>query len=411
MDDIISKNISSAMVKRRAGQFAFLKDIVHLNTVCAPNALIKPAEKLAAMLERLGFEVERHAPAKDLLAARGRPEICHLVVRSCFGDGPTMAFVSHVDTKAATDGWTADPFGGLIADGGLFGLGAVSGKGHLAAQAFAILALADVGAKIGGTLELHISFDGENGGRFGAKWLLAENIVKPDMVIAGGPARAVVTRSTGSMELLVDVRGQTAPSYAPASGHDAMEAACQALTRIYQFRGGLSAHASQTPGIGVPSLVVEEISGGEAGGGVPALVTFRVSRQIVPEEDLEKVETQLTNLIGSTIAKVPGTRCRIRRTELIPPMLGGADVGPMQAAISRVLDAKLGTVPPAHGVAFDHEGRHYAAAGIPTVLYGAGPIDPMEAGMHGNDECLVLDDLRLGTEVLALTALDMLGRR
>lgn len=411
MDDTLSKDISAAMVKRRAGQFAFLKDIVNLDTTCPPGNLAKPAEKLAVMLERLGFEVERHAPAKEDLTAHGRSALSNLVVRSRFGDGPTLAFVCHVDTVPASDGWTMDPLGGLIVDGGLHGLGAVSGKGHLAAQAFAILALADVGARLGGTLELHISFDGESGGRFGARWLLAEGIVKPDMVIAGGPARAVVTRSTGSMELQIEVRGQTAPAYAPGRGHDALEAASQALARIYQFRGGLAAHTSQTPGIGAPSLVVEDISGGEPGGGVPALVTFRVSRQIVPEEDLEKVETQLTNLIGSTIAKMPGTRARIRRTSLITPMQGGTEAGPLQASISRLLTRKLGNVPPARGVAFDHEGRHYATLGIPTVLYGAGPINPLASGMHGNDECLVLDDLRLGTEVLALTALDLLGRR
>jgi acetylornithine deacetylase/succinyl-diaminopimelate desuccinylase-like protein len=37
--------------------------------------------------------------------------------------------------------------------------------------------------------------------------------------------------------------------------------------------------------------------------------------------------------------------------------------------------------------------RHYAEAGVPTVLYGAGPRSILEAGAHGADENLVLDDL------------------
>ena len=42
-------------------------------------------------------------------------------------------------------------------------------------------------------------------------------------------------------------------------------------------------------------------------------------------------------------------------------------------------------------------------------MYGAAPLDVAEAGLHGPDEHLVLDDLRLATEVLALSAMDLLS--
>jgi acetylornithine deacetylase/succinyl-diaminopimelate desuccinylase-like protein len=47
--------------------------------------------------------------------------------------------------------------------------------------------------------------------------------------------------------------------------------------------------------------------------------------------------------------------------------------------------------------------RHYAALGIPTVLYGAGPGTGDEAHVGGPDERLVLDDLRKATEVVAMS--------
>jgi acetylornithine deacetylase/succinyl-diaminopimelate desuccinylase-like protein len=224
--------IAEAMVKRRAGQFAFLRDLVRTLTTPSPNELVKASEKIAQMLERLGFEVERHAPAADRLDASGQAALQNLVVRSRFGDGPTLAFVSHLDTYDPSDDWSVDPFQGHIKDGTMVGSGAVSGKGHLAAQAFAILALADIGARPKGTIELHVSFDGDSGGGHGAKWLLSEEIVKPDIVIAGGSARAVATQSTGILVLDVDIRGAAVPAYAPSAGHDAMEAANQALTRV-----------------------------------------------------------------------------------------------------------------------------------------------------------------------------------
>jgi succinyl-diaminopimelate desuccinylase len=47
-------------------------------------------------------------------------------------------------------------------------------------------------------------------------------------------------------------------------------------------------------------------------------------------------------------------------------------------------------------------------AGIPTVLYGAGPRTLAEANAHAADERLVLADLRKATEVIALTLCDLL---
>ena len=105
--------IAEAMVKRRAGQFVFLKDLVRTRTTPSPNELIKASEKIAQMLERLDFEVERHAPAADRLDASGQAALQKHVVRSRFGDGPTLAFVSHLDTHYPSDDWSVDPFQGL----------------------------------------------------------------------------------------------------------------------------------------------------------------------------------------------------------------------------------------------------------------------------------------------------------
>lgn len=405
----IDGKIAEAMTRRRAQQFAFLKDLVSLNTQVPPGSLKKACDRLTKMLEGLGFVVERHTPPKDRLDAAGREPFDNLVIRRKFGDGPVLALVSNMDTPPTGDGWTVDPRAGHIKDGKLFGRGAVTGKGHLAAQAFALMALMDVEAEIGGTVELHISFDGGQGGTLGAKWMLDEKIVGPDFAIVGGPSRSVAYKSTGKMILDAEVRGRTAPADAPGAGVDALEAATQSLTRLYQYRGGLPAHVSATPGIGSPTLVIEEIEGGSETGGVPDKVTFRIDRRIVPDEDVTQVETQLTNLIGTTISRVPGARARIRRSSLVHPMTGDDDLQrQLGAMIAWHLRAKLGEERMERGVAYDHEGSHYAAKRIPTVLYGAGPDDPIAAGMGGADEHVMLDDVRLATEILALSLADLL---
>jgi acetylornithine deacetylase/succinyl-diaminopimelate desuccinylase-like protein len=54
------------------------------------------------------------------------------------------------------------------------------------------------------------------------------------------------------------------------------------------------------------------------------------------------------------------------------------------------------------------DARHYAAVGIPAVLYGAGPEKPEDAHIGGPNENLILDDLRRGTEILACALADFL---
>ena len=66
---------------------------------------------------------------------------------------------------------------------------------------------------------------------------------------------------------------------------------------------------------------------------------------------------------------------------------------------------------PTHGVPIYTDARHYAAAGIPTVLYGAGPRTLAEANGHRADERLRLADLHRATEVIALALADLLAPR
>jgi acetylornithine deacetylase/succinyl-diaminopimelate desuccinylase-like protein len=55
------------------------------------------------------------------------------------------------------------------------------------------------------------------------------------------------------------------------------------------------------------------------------------------------------------------------------------------------------------------DARHYAAARIPIVLYGAGPRSILEANAHNADENLRLNDLRAATKIVAMMVVELLG--
>ncbi|MDA0998335.1 MAG: M20/M25/M40 family metallo-hydrolase, partial [Proteobacteria bacterium] len=319
MDATTKAAIQNAMTRRRAAQFKLLTELVGIDTSNPPGDLAEQAERIGKLLEALGFEVERLKVPKEIAARRNRAAVTNLVARRRFSEsGPTVALVTAVDTVPVEDDWTHDPFAGEIKNGVIHGRGVLSGKADLTAQAFAVVALAESAANLTGSVELHVSFDGS--GPLGCKWMLDEKLVRPDFVIGAGPARAIAAHSMGTLQIDVEIRGLAAPSHAPERGFDALEGANKVVALLHQYRAGLRDKRSKILGITHPSLVVEEFYAGSEAGGVPAGARFRIDRRLLPEEEAEKVETQLTRMIGSSVAKSPGLRCRIKRAALIPAM-------------------------------------------------------------------------------------------
>ena len=129
---------------------------------------------------------------------------------------------------------------------------------------------------------------------------------------------------------------------------------------------------------------------------------------MIPEEDAAKVERDLTALIQASVG-VPGIGCNVRRIMLAEPLKPVPGLERLITPLQRNAQAVLGEPVPLYGVPLYTDARHYAAAGIPTVLYGAGPRTLIEANAHAADERLPLADLHKATEVVALTLLDLLS--
>ena len=64
---------------------------------------------------------------------------------------------------------------------------------------------------------------------------------------------------------------------------------------------------------------------------------------------------------------------------------------------------------PASGTPLYTDVRLYGEAGVPAVIYGAGPRTVLESNAKRADEHLVLEDLRRATKVVARTLRDLLA--
>jgi succinyl-diaminopimelate desuccinylase len=387
-----------------------LADLVRVPSDNPPGDCAPHARRAAELLEQRGFAVERHAVPEPLVRANGMVSATNLVVRERFGDGLVIALNAHGDVVPPGEGWTTDPYGGEVRDGWMYGRGVAVSKSDFATYAYALLALKSLGSPLAGTVELHLTYDEEAGGAIGPKWLLDEGISKPDLAISAGFAYGIVTAHNGCLHLEVEVTGRSAHAARPETGHDALEAAASLLAALYDHRRGLAATRSAVAGIESPTLVVGLIRGGINTNVVPGSVTLRLDRRMIPEEDPAAVEEELVALIEQSIAGQPGIACQVRRIMLALPLKPVPGLERLLAPLQRNAQSVLGEPVPVYGVPLYTDARHYAAAGIPTVLYGAGPRSLIEANAHAADERLPLADLRKATEVVALTLLDLLQK-
>ena len=105
------------------------------------------------------------------------------------------------------------------------------------------------------------------------------------------------------------------------------------------------------------------------------------------------------------------SRCTIRRILLATPFVPIAGQERLVEAIARNAKAVLGEDIAPHGVPIYTDARHYAEAGIPVVLFGAGPRTILEANAHRADERVPLADLHRATETIAIAIADLLHAR
>ncbi|MEJ1159205.1 M20/M25/M40 family metallo-hydrolase [Prosthecomicrobium sp. N25] len=408
-----TERLAAAVEDGFEAEVQFLRRLVQTRSEIPPADFGAISEAAADSLEALGFTVERHAVPEPFARQHGLKSVVNLIVRHRFGSGvgPVVALQAHGDTVPAGSGWSLDPFAGEVLRGALWGRGAAVSKSDIAAYAFALDALRRTGEGLSGTVELHITFDEEAGGHVGPQWLLAQGLTRPDLVIAAGFTHAVTVVHAGCLHLEIVIRGRAAHAALPEEGADALEAATPVLAALYGERRRLAGIVSAEPGIGSARLTVGTVSSGISINVVPDRTVIRVDRRLIPEEDGEAVEADLIRLIEAAAGDRAGIEVECRRLMLAEPLRPRPGVEDLVALIRRKAEAVLGRPIEATGAPLYSDGRHYAAAGIPTVLYGAGPRSVTASGAYGPDERLDLADLKAATLIVAGTLADLLRPR
>ena len=390
----------------------FLQELIRVPTDTPPGNNTPHALRTAELLKTFGFDAEKHAVPQAEVEAHGLQSITNLIVRRPFGakgTGLTVALNAHGDVVPPGDGWTTDPYGGEIRDGSIYGRASAVSKSDFASFTFAVRALESLQAPLKGTVELHFTYDEEFGGELGPGWLLKHGLTQPDLLIAAGFSHEVVTAHNGCLQMEVIVHGKMAHAAVPHTGVDALQAAVGILNALYAQNTIYRQIISSVDGISHPYLNVGRIEGGTNTNVVPGTVSFKLDRRMIPEENPVDVEASIRAVIADAAAHYAGVSFDIKRLLLARSMQPLPGNRPLIEAIQKHGEVIFGEKIPAMGTPLYTDVRLYAEAGIPGVIYGAGPRTVLESHAKRADERLALDDLRGATKVIARTLLDLLA--
>lgn len=390
-------------------QVKFLQQLIQVPTDTPPGNNSPHAERTADLLDAMGLTTERHAVPHELVKAAGLQTITNLVVRRKYGAGRTIALNAHGDVVPPGEGWVHKPYGGEIENGKIYGRAAAVSKCDFSTYAFAVRALESLGIALHGNVELLFTYDEEFGGEVGPAWLLQNKLTKPDLMIAAGFSYQVVTAHNGCLQMQVTVHGKMAHAAIPETGIDALQGANKILTALYAQNTLYEQITSNVAGIKHPYLNVGSIEGGTNTNVVPGRVTLKLDRRMIPEENPAEVEANIRQAIADAAAQTPGITVEVKRILLanaLKPLPGNK---PLVQALQKHASEVFGEPIPALGTPLYTDVRIFCEAGIPGVIYGAGPRTVLESNAKRADENLDLQDLRRATKVMARSLLDLLS--
>ena len=390
-------------------QVQFLQALIRVPTDTPPGNNAPHAERAAQLLQEMGLPTEKHAVPEAEVHAAGLQSITNLLVRRRYGTGRTVLLNAHGDVVPPGEGWTHDPYGGEIEDGKIYGRAAAVSKCDFSTYAFAVRALEAVAKPTKGSVELLFTYDEEFGGEVGPGWLLNNKVIAPDLMIAAGFSYQVITAHNGCLQMEVTVHGKMAHAAIPDSGVDALQATVHILQALYAQNALYKSVRSSVEGITHPYLNIGQIEGGTNTNVIPGRVSFKLDRRMIPEENPAEVEATLRSVIETAAAQCPGITVDIRRFLLANAMKPLPGNQPLVAAIQKHGEQVFGEPIPALGTPLYTDVRLFCEAGIPGVIYGAGPRTVLESHAKRADERLDLEDLRRATKVIARSLHDLMG--
>ena len=369
------------------------QDIVRIPSVYGDEE--KVALFLANKFKEWGFEVT----VDEVLPKR--PNV-YAVLRGQSAS-PTLMYNGHMDVVPPGDGWTNEPYSGLLRDGRLYGRGTADMKGPLASMMIAANALKRAQVELKGNL-LITAVVGEEENQKGTLQV-ADRRMRAEFAVVGEPTELrVCIAHKGDVTVEITTTGKAAHASVLHQGTNAIYKMRRIIEAIEKFSLELEARKTH-PLLGGATISVGTIEGGTISSAVPALCKIMVDRRTLPDESGEMAEAELESLVEKLRREDPDLVAHVKTVVDALPMEISEDhdlVRTLRKAVKEI----LGHDPEVQGVPYTTDGGILASrAKIPTVVFGPGDIDLA----HRPDESIPVDEMCAAAKIYALTALHLLS--
>ena len=369
-------------------------DVIELTSrlveIDSVNPALVPGGRGEAEIARfvLDWAAQAGLSAQVLEATPGRPSV---VVRARgTGGGRTLLLCAHTDTVGVAG--MADPHTPRLEGDRLHGRGAYDMKAGLASALLACRELARAG--LAGDVVVAAVADEEHAS-LGVREALSA--LRADAAIVTEPTELeLVVAHKGFVWVEIEISGRAAHGSRPLEGVDAIVKTGPVLTALGELDATLGDRTH--PLLGRGSVHASLIEGGAEMSSYPGRCVLGLERRTLPGEQVADIEAEVAALIADPDLQATQRTLLVREPFEVP-----RDAEIVQAVRATAAEI-LGTPPAIAGAPYWADAAFIAAAGIPTVMFGASG-----AGAHAVEEWVSVDDSVAVTRVLVETARRLCG--
>ncbi|RWK62492.1 acetylornithine deacetylase/succinyl-diaminopimelate desuccinylase family protein [Mesorhizobium sp.] len=396
---------------------ALTADLIRFPTINPPGDYRPCAEYVGARLKKRGFEVE-FIRAEGTPGDTDRYPRVNVVARfDGRSPGACVHFNSHIDVVEAGDGWSLDPFAGIVRNGKVYGRGACDMKGGLASSIIAAEAFMEVFPDFPGAIEISGTVDEESGG-FGGVAHLAKlgyfSKPKVDHVIIPEPLNKdrICLGHRGVWWAEIETKGEIAHGSMPFLGDNAVRHMGAVLKAFEdELFPALDRKVTRMPvvpdGAKRSTMNINSIHGGQTedfrpglpSPNVPDSCRLTIDRRFLLEEDLGMVKSEVTDILDRLKRERKKFDYEIRDLMEVLPLMTERDA-PVVKAVAQGIKEIFDREPDYVISPGTYDQKHIARIGhiYDCIAYGPGILDLA----HRPDEWVGISDMVESAKVMAI---------
>ena len=387
------------------------QDLIRIPTLNPPGENYQAiCAALESRLKAFGFETQ-------LIRAEGTPGDSdrfprwNLVARRDGpASGPCVHFNSHHDVVEVGEGWTKDPFEGVVEDDRIYGRGACDMKGGLAASILAAEAFIAEYPNFSGAIEISATADEESGGYGGVAYLAEKGFFAPERVqhvIIPEPLQKdrICLGHRGGWWAEIETKGEIAHGSMPFLGDCAVRHMGAVLNAFEaELYPAMAARETTMPvvpaGARQSTMNINSIHGGQAeppddytglpAHCVPDSCRIVIDRRYLIEEDLDTVRSEVVSLLENLRATRDRFEYELRELNVVIPSMTDRNALVVET-VHKAIEDILGRAPEYVASPGSYDQKHIDRIGKLNncIAYGPGVLELA----HKPDEWVSIADM------------------